>query len=400
MNLSRQRTRCKSLSNANKMKIAHVIDSLSYGGAQRLEVTFAQAIQAYPEHSMRLVSLRKKYSQTFTPMVEAEGVPVDHILSTSKRELFDFRRFRALVRHLRQEQFDIVHTHLLYANILGTLAAKLAGIPVVTSLHNEAFSKNEGQWRRKLETRILNWGADALIAVGKGVEKAEKQRFPTKKMVVIPNAVATLPKLPPDARRAIREKLVGNPNRPILIAVGSLSMQKAYDDMLQAFLHVRAQIPDVALLIAGGGRLADHLLTEIKRLSLENQVYLLGRRDDIPDLLGASDLYVLSSHWEGLPIAVLEAMSAGLPIVATAVGDVPDVVIDGAGYVVPSKNPVLLAEKIIKLLKNTPLRESFGTASRLHVEQNYASDLWFRRIVQVYHEAVGTFPLPTLGEPA
>ncbi|MGH2524638.1 MAG: glycosyltransferase, partial [Anaerolineales bacterium] len=180
------------------------------------------------------------------------------------------------------------------------------------------------------------------------------------------------PSLAAAERAAIRAELAGDPARPLLVAVGRLSHQKGYGDLLTAFATLRQTHPHAALIIAGGGGRHAELSAQIASLHLDHHAWLLGARNDVPRLLAASDIFVSASHWEGLPVAVLEAMAAGLPIVATSVGDVPRVVSAEAGLIVPPHQPDLLAGALRTLLDNPVQRQRLGEAARAYVTRNHS----------------------------
>lgn len=158
--------------------------------------------------------------------------------------------------------------------------------------------------------------------------------------------------------------------------------------MLTAFASVRQQHPDAALLIAGTGNLHDELAAQISRLDLTNHAWLLGPRNDVPDLLAASDIFVSSSHWEGLSNALLEAMAAGLPIVATNNSDTPRVVVEGTGLLVPAKEPTQLANALRTLLDNPEQRCALGQAAREHMAEAYSLDRWAAQMLALWESAL------------
>jgi glycosyltransferase involved in cell wall biosynthesis len=197
----------------------------------------------------------------------------------------------------------------------------------------------------------------------------------------------------------------------MLISVGRLSRQKAFADLITAFTTVRQKYPTAVLVIVGGGQTRAELVAQIQSLGLEGHVFLLGFRNDVPALLAASDLFVSSSHWEGIPIAILEAMSAGLPVVATEVGDVPLIVNEASGFIVPPAQPMRLADAITTLLADPDQRRKMGAAARLHVLQNYSPEVWAGKLCDLYLEVKSQFrscyvhpgqvpPLPCFGDSA
>jgi glycosyltransferase involved in cell wall biosynthesis len=305
------------------------------------------------------------------------------VLYYPAEHLLDVGRLWRIYRFLRREQFDVVHAHLTYANIIGTLTGRLAGIPTIASLRNQSVDQNP--IRAGLETWLLRHWADRVMAVGHATAAAHQARLRGQQIDPIPSAVPIFSPLPPPERAALRADLIGQTDRPLLISVGRLHPQKGYDDLFEAFARLHAIHPEVMLVIAGGGELQPALSNQIKARGLENAIRLLGPRNDVPRLLAASDLFVSASHWEGLPVSVLEAMAAGLPVVATEVSDVPRVVTEGTGLLVPPHQPDKLAEAMFTLLENPAQRKAFGAAAQKHIAHNHAPAVWGDKIMALYN---------------
>lgn len=367
------------------MRVVHIIDTLQVGGAQKLLIHLARETSDQP-FEWTIASLGE-----VSPSIESElaefGV---RVVELAAPRLVSLPRFRRLESILREGSFDVIHTHLDYANILGAIVGKKTGIPVVATLHNTRPGKRHGDaLRSRLEAWALRRGATRIIAVGWVVAEAHADRLRGVPMEVLPNAVARGEKLNEAERYDLRVEMTGDPDRLILAAVGRLAVQKGYDNLLEAFASVRRTHREPALVIAGTGDLQADLERDIVRLGLEGQARLLGLRHDVPRLLAAADLFVSASHWEGLPLAALEAMAAGLPVVATSVGDLPRVVSEDVGVLVPSERPDELAKALRVLLDDPQRRQNLGTAARAHVEKNYAAGPWVDRLLELY-EDIGT----------
>jgi glycosyltransferase involved in cell wall biosynthesis len=289
------------------------------------------------------------------------------------------------MRFVRENDFDVVHTHLVRSTILGTLAARAAGIPVVTTLHNTRPNARLSRALRAMETWLLRLVVDRVVAVGWETARAHHDRLGGRPVEVIPNAVAEAPKLSAAERDAVRRELGVDASQPLVIAVGRLHPQKSYDDLLLAFARVdpgrRAQFRIVG---RGGQRTA--IEAGIARLGLGDRVQLLGLRRDVPRLLAASDVFASAAGWEGLPVAILEAMAAGLPIVATAVGDVPRVVDESCGTLVPAGQPDQLGVALDRILADPALQRRQGEAGRLRVSRHFGTHAWSSRLIELYRE--------------
>ncbi len=366
--------------------ITQLIDSLDVGGAETLQVTFAEAARA-GDIRLTVIALRDVGGSAIAEKVQAFGAQV---VMFPARKVYDPKRFWRLASFLRRERGDALHTHLTHANILGAVLGRLIGIPVVATLHSTSIEpRHDHPALRWLETLALRYGVQCIVAVGHQVAEAHRSRLRGKPIEVVPNAVSLPPGISAAERLALRREMIGDPARPLLISVGRLALPKGYPDLLTAFAALRQTHPSAALVIVGEGHLRDELAAQIAALKLEGHAILLGARSDVPRLLAASDLYVSASHWEGLSVAVLEAMAAGLPVIATSVGDVPRVVVSGAGVVVPPKEPAALAEAARALLNDPAQRQSLGAAAKAHVTHNHSPAVWLDRHLRLYQEAAG-----------
>ncbi|MBP7690443.1 MAG: glycosyltransferase [Anaerolineales bacterium] len=366
------------------MHVVQLIDKLGLGGAEALQATFAEAAQAAGLR-VTVIGLKEVPGRPLPGRLRELGAAV-HFFPAPK--LADPVRFWQLTDFLRRAAPDVIQAHLTQANILGALAGRLTGLPVVATLHStgiEPRHRNSAAWW--LETQALRHGAQQVVAVGNQVAQAHRDRLRPRTPIVIPNAVAPVPPLDAAERLALRRHLLGDPARPMVIAVGRLVVPKAYPDLLAAFAQIRGAHPTAALVIVGDGDLRPALTAQIETLGLAGQVFLLGARFDVPRLLRASDLFVNSSHWEGLSVALLEAMAAGLPVVATAVGDAPQALADGAGLITPPGDPAQLAAALSALLRDPARREALGQAAAQRARQHYSPAVWLQRLIQVYQAA-------------
>ena len=367
------------------MKVAQLIDSLRVGGAQKLLVTLAEAVQGRKDFDLSVISLRRQQQSTIREELERLGVPVSCFPSRGLRDPVHLVR---LARFLRSEGVDVLNTHLTYSNILGGLAARMAGVPVVATLHSIGITERRGARAREgLERLVLRRWARKLVAVGTVVADVHRERLAPVTIDVVPNAVPLPDAVPHDEIRAVRAEIAGDPSRTIVLSVGRLADAKGYDHLLDAFAMVLKERPETFLAIAGRGALREELEAQIAELGLQDRAFLLGVRGDVPRLLAASDLFVNSSIREGLPVAVLEAMAAGRPVVATSVGDVPQVVVEGTGVLVPPKQPDRLAQEMLALLGDDERRKALGQAAQDHVRNHYGVDAWVDRLMEIYREA-------------
>jgi len=366
--------------------VLQMIDSLRVGGAQMLLVHFAREARLRNVQTT-VLSLYRGVTTTVVDELHALDVP---IVWFTARKLFAPRRIIDITHFLRQGKFDVIHTHLSYANILGTLTGRLSGIPVVGTLHSAGIDEHPAQAvRDRIEIWAMRYGMRSVIAVGPTVASVHGERLRGRPIEVIPNAVANAVQLTAEERSALRRQLTGDPQRPLVIAVGRLTPAKGYGDLITAFAGLHARQPEARLVIVGDGTECEALTQQIMAMGMQETILLAGTRNDVPRLLAASDLFVSSSHWEGLPLAILEAMMAGLPIIATAVGDIPNVILPDSGIVVPPHQPQTLASCIEELLVDEARRRSLGEAARANAIHKYSVHAWGERVFGLYGSCCG-----------
>jgi glycosyltransferase involved in cell wall biosynthesis len=366
------------------MKIAHLIDVLSWGGAQKLLRTFAETARGR-NIELTIISLRPpRIPAPYPELFNSMGVDV---VVFPFGKLHDPRAIPFLVALLKKKHIEIVHTHLSHSNILGSLAGKITGIPVVSTIHNTQTDVSKRPRLPYIERFCLRNFSTRAIAVGKNVADIYRTIIKTDRLDVIPNAVEAGYPISIQERNEIRTALTGSPGKTLLIAVGRLTEQKGYAEMLTAFAKVHEKHPDTFLIIVGVGPLAESLKGYSQNLGLSDNVRFLGARTDVPKLLAACDVFLNSSYWEGLSIAMLEAMAAGLPVIATSVGDAEHLLATGGGLLVNVKDPSNLAVAINCLIENPDKMCTMGQLARSFVEKNYAAEPWLDKILQSYARA-------------
>ena len=367
------------------MRVAMMIDSLRIGGAQKLVTQFVSSVPRQTVEST-VISLRADPVPSNLEIIHSVGAGLENFPA---RSLLNVNRLRRLIHFLRQEKFDLIHTHLSYANILGSLAGHYAGIPVIATLHSTGHDpEQKSRLITRLEEFILRRFACRILAVGYTIATTFQNRLGSRRMDVIPNGVPPAVELSSQARVQLRRGIAGDENRPIIISIGRFVPAKGYDDMIEAFSILHRRDPRPVLGIAGVGKLFEQVKSQISRLELENAVNCLGARTDVPQLLAASDIYAISSHWEGLPMALLEAMMAGLPTVATSVGDIPKVLTPETGIVVPPRQPAALAEALYELINSPEKARAMGAAARGRAMREYSLDTWIKRWTSLYAETL------------
>ena len=289
----------------------------------------------------------------------------------------DLTALRRLTALLRARRFDVVHTHTAKAGAVGRLAARRAGVGrIVHTYHGFPFHEFQSPARRGAYVAVerrLGRITDLALAVGSGVavEAVRRGLIPPDRIRTIGVAVDQPPPLAADpvARRRARRALGLPADVTVVGAVGRLAYQKAPEDFLAALRALRR--PGVVGVWVGGGELAGRM-ARLAAAQPQAPVLLTGERDDVPALLPGFDVFTLPSRYEGLPTAVVEAMLSGVPVVATAVNAVGDLVVPGeTGLLVPPRRPGLLAEAVRSLLDSPADAARMAAAARTRLGTRY-----------------------------
>lgn len=322
--------------------------------------------------------------------LSADGIPVTHLDMT--RGVPDPRGVIRLVRFLRDEQPDVLNSFLVHANIVARISGVLSGVPaIVTSIRNDDYCDGI----ECIGHRLTNFMDDAWMAnSGIVAERMVKRGIGSEnKKNVIYNCI-DLGQYKPDeeARWQLRQKLNISNDTFLWSAVGRIEPQKDYPTLLRALSKVPQEY-SIKVLIAGKGSRADHVTTLRTQLDLNDRISFLGVRRDVPDLLAASDGFVLSSVSEGFPNVVMEALASATPVVATNVGGVPELVQDEkTGFLVSPRDPSELARSMIRMME-TPeeKRRTMGKKGREWIRKNCSIERVVDQWVSLYRNALSKY---------
>ena len=303
------------------------------------------------------------------------------ITEPALRAPIDPRHDRSALRQLsvllRQRPFDVVHTHTAKAGALGRIAARRCGVSrIVHTYHGFPFHEFQSPLRRGsyiAAERYLGRITDVALCVGTGVavEAIRRGIMPAERVRTIGVAVPEMPAPVPGARERARRALGVPPDATVVGAVGRLTYQKAPEDFVAALRELgrtrAAGRPELVGVWVGSGELADRV-GRLTRSAPGPRVVLAGERADIPEILPAFDVFALPSRYEGLPTVIVEAMACGIPVVATAVNAVGDIVVPGeTGLLVPPQRPDRLAEAVGYLLNHPGAAARMAAAARERV---------------------------------
>jgi len=316
---------------------------------------------------------------------QALDVPVERVRI---RGHADLRLWRRLTAQLCEAAPDVVHTHLIHADLYGIPAARRAGVPfVVSSRHND------DKFRYKRPLRLLNrwlWSqTDAGIAISEAIrqfsltiEGAPAERTHTIHYGLNPATIAA----PPNAREQLARELHLPEDTLIVGSICRLIEQKGLIYGLRGFAQIADQFPNAHYVLAGEGDLRATLEVETRTLRLSDRVHFLGWRSDAQTIFAALDIFLAPSLWEGFGLVFLEAMALSVPIISTDVSAIPEVVIDGeTGWLVPPRDADAIAAALSDALANPATRKARGTAGRKRLETHFTVDAMVERTIAVYN---------------
>ncbi|HZG90790.1 MAG TPA: glycosyltransferase family 4 protein [Pseudonocardia sp.] len=370
------------------MRILHVIDNFGYGGAEILLATLnGVAAPAGLEMGVACLGPRTPERSVTLPLLTAAGLEPRFI---GVRRLLDPTALGRIRRTIRESGCDVVHAHLGYAGILVPPAARLAGVPCVTTLHHEPPPTQPLPDRIKewLWTRSAERGA-ALVWVSEAARTAAAAAIrPTRDTWRVLHNGVDLRRFSPTGPRPLPADLLATgeipDGAPVVTVVAALRAPKGHEVALRAWPAVRAKVPDAVLLIVGHGPHEPAL-----RAAAGEGVVFAGSRTDVPAILAGSTMALLPSLTEALPTTLIEAAASGLAVVATTVGGTAETVEHGrTGLLVPPGDPDELAAAVTELLLDPDRRTAYGAAGRRLAEDRFDLDGWVRNLAGLYADAV------------
>jgi glycosyltransferase involved in cell wall biosynthesis len=366
------------------MRVCHLIHELGPGGAEHVLVDLARVAPS-AGLEMRVLSLMPLAGHRYPQALRDLGVRVE---SLGLRSRWDPRGPGRALRLLRSDPPDVVHSHMKHADLVAAYAAPRLGLPMVSTLHviEDAVSPM-GRLKRRLGIRARQ-RASATVAVSEAVRSwyLGAFRVDLAKVVTIPNGVPAPPAVS-DARRAALRAEFGVPEGELLAATVALFRAgKGHDDLLDAVALLDGA--GVRFLLVGSGPEEARLRERVRSEGLGDHVAFAGFREDVAEVLAACDLVVHPSRADALPTALIHALAAGVPAVATSVGGISEVVGEAAGRLVPSGEPKALAAAIEELGGDAVLRRAMSVAARERFAARFDGEAWARRLRGLYQRVI------------
>jgi glycosyltransferase involved in cell wall biosynthesis len=367
-----------------KIKVVHIIPMLGPGGAERVAVDIVRGLNRQ-RFEVAVISIWRRVGCELESCLDQCDVPAQYL---GKGWGFDGRTYHRLHRVLREHHPDVVHTHLQVLRYALPSLLLLKPTSVVHTVHNLAEREIEPR-ARCIQRFAFNHGI-VPVAVSEEVALSLKHVYGVRQCRVIPNGIPTnrYANLQ-GTRREWRAKIGFTDHHVLFVCVARFARQKNHALLLKAFAQGPASDPNAHLVLVGDGALQEQLESQVENLGVARQVHFLGLRADIPDVLGATDVFVLSSDWEGNPLSMMEAMASGLPIVSTAVGGVPSLIANGReGFLVPRGDIKGFSGAMTFLLRDQETRRSMGTAAARRAKENFDVSKMIRAYEQLYENLI------------
>ena len=357
-------------------RIAQFIESDGPGGAERMVAQLAGEL--HNGGCPAVAFLPADGEGWLGRELEAAGVAVEYV---RLEHPLSPQLTRELAAALRRHRVDVVHSHEFTMAFCGAWAARRAGLPHLITMHGGRYYAQ--RFRRRVALRAAIAFSRHLVAVSDPLAAALSRDLWIRRARI--TTIANGVRFTPAARSSLRGELALSDADRLAVAVGNLYAVKGHTYLLEALAQLNSTYPQLHVALAGRGELAAALEAQARDLGLGGRVHFLGLRQDVANVLAAADVFVLPSLSEGLPLALLEAMFASRPIVASAVGDVPVALAGGAaGLLVPPGDPTALARAIDRLLAQPFEAQRLGSSAQARAAAEYGIERMVRRYAGLY----------------
>lgn len=372
-----------------KPVVLQLIDSFAQGGSERQALQLTRLLHDQGRFQVKLACLKNEGSLRG----EIEDLGLGTIPSFPLNSFYDLNavlQLRRLVAYIRNEQVQILQTHDFYTNVFGMAASAVARVPVrIAAMRETAGMRTDAQIRVQ---RLAYSIAHHVVANSEAVkQRLVADGIAAEKITVIYNGM-DLARVTPKLNRAdtlkcfsLPEDTVRSRQRFVTIVANMRHDVKDYPMFLRGARRVVKELPEIRFLLAGEGPLTDSLRSLAGEYSILGNVFFLGRCDNVAELLNISEICVLTSKAEGFSNSILEYMAAARPVVATDVGGAGEVISEGVtGYLIPSNDDQLLAQRLIQLLKNVEQARKMGEAGRRAIVDRFSCEAQLRTIENLY----------------
>jgi glycosyltransferase involved in cell wall biosynthesis len=368
-----------------RIRVAHLLHTIAFGGPETIILNWLRALD--PERFECHVVCFANPGGTEKPFVQAAEraqIPVRFIPWARRKPLI--RSARAMAAIIHELDIDVIHCYNTYADVVGVLVKWMTGVRIITTL----WVWGSLGWKRaglQLVERCVLPFFDRVTAQSEDARRDTIQPgVPGEKVSVLISGFTEKPVvMGAEERKRQRQELGASDSDFVLVQLARFWPEKAHDVMLDAFHIIHAARPEARLWLAGVGPEQDQIRALASKLGLSAAVRFLGFRSDLPNLLALADMQVHSSHAEGVPLALCAGMAAGLPIVATKVGGIPEIIHhERTGVLVPPGRPDLLAQAALELMDDTGKRRGLGSSAKRFLESEYSLEQAAARLEAVY----------------
>src|SRR4051794_1901809 len=368
---------------AGELRVLHAIDSLRTGGAQILLAGLLEELADGAVESHVLVTSARGADAELVEAIRARSASLSMIDS---RRLADPRLLRQAFGQIRTLRPDVIHSHLIDANVVTRLAAFPNRIPHLTTIHIPPYPLADSGRARTMADGVTARLSTKLVAVSRHAGDAYARSFHLKpeRIDVVANAALPRPPGPGFERAQTRAALGADEDTPLIACLSRLEPHKGIADLVAAAAELRDRGRTVRVVVAGSGSEEENLRRRVADAGLGGGFELLGRREDVGELLAAADVFCLPSHHEGSPISVIEAMLAGLPCVATEVGGLPEMLAGGCGLLVQPGDSSALADALERGVSDRSLAAELGSSGKLAAEHTFTPAAMASRYRDIY----------------
>lgn len=380
----------RPVSTPTGIRVCHIVSADLWAGAESQVATMMSYLAERPEVNLSAVLLNEG---RLARELRQLGIPITVVDENQNSAI---RILTLLIRFLREHDVEVVHTHRYKESVLGTIAAKLARVPhVIRTVHG--LSEPMRGWARMkfrvyetLDAATLRCFADRIIAVSRRMADTQRDSgYRPMAITHIHNGIDLHKVRATRSREDVRRELGIGSSALLVGTVGRLSPVKGHAYLLRAARLILQKEPGATFLLVGSGPLRDELLASAAHLRVDGQCLFVGPRTDVYGLIAAMDIFVLPSLGEGIPMALLEAMALGTPVVATAVGGVPEIIRHRTtGLLVPPGDEQALADACLELALNRNWARTLSARARRVVEEEFSHEKNGRALLDIYHRVV------------
>ena len=383
-----------------RIKVAYLLTPIEFGGAEKVSLNFLKNVDLGKFDIYPILLIRPwEKDNLFINKLEKMGYPIYKVPTTIRtheegRGYFRFFRcFWNIYFFLKKGSFDLLHSHSYFADIMGIPAARILCIPSISTCHGFIFNDRKLTIYNKLDLMVQRFSNKVLAVSEKIKDDLIKSGVCDSKIQVIQNAVEM------DGndnfflhyREKTRRNFGINPDEIVLGYVGRLSEEKGLRYLVEAGYELLRSGLRLRVLIIGDGPQRTEIENFAKEVGLQKRVIFAGFKNEIEKLLASIDIFVLPSLTEGTPMALLEAMAYGIPIVATAVGGVPKVIDSGEnGILVPAADPEKIAEAVLTICRDNDFRTKLSEMAKETIRSKFNINEWVRKIESVYLEVISS----------